>query len=108
MPDARRDRAIARADDWRMERMIDRLPHWLGKAARFLRRPSSRWLRVPAGLLLIVGGILAFLPIFGIWMIPFGLALLAEDLPPLRSFRSRILDWVERRRPHWLGLQSRP
>ena len=51
------------------------------------------------GLLLAFGGILGFLPIFGFWMLPIGLALLAEDIPPLRSGRSRILDWIEHRRP---------
>jgi hypothetical protein len=30
------------------------------------------------------------------------LALLAEDVPVLRSMRSRILHWIERRHPHWL------
>jgi hypothetical protein len=49
----------------------------------------------PAGLLLILGGLL-FLPILGIWMLPLGLLLLAEDLPVLRSCRSRILDLIER------------
>jgi hypothetical protein len=54
------------------------------------------------------GGVLSFLPILGIWMLPFGLALLAEDLPMLRSWRSRILDWVERRHPEWLNSTSHP
>ena len=53
-------------------------------------------------LLLIVGGVFAFLPILGVWMLPLGLALLAEDVRPLRSLRSRTLDWVERRHPYWL------
>jgi hypothetical protein len=94
--------ATAHGDDWRLERLIDRLPRRLGVAARFLRRPSGIWLRIPAGLLLIVGGIFAFLPILGVWMLPFGLALLAEDVPVLRSLRTRVLDWIERRHPRWL------
>jgi hypothetical protein len=53
----------------------------------------------PAGLLLILGGLLSFLPILGIWMLRLGLLLLAEDLPVLRSRRSRILDLIERHRP---------
>jgi hypothetical protein len=53
----------------------------------------------PAGLLLILGGLLSFLPILGIWMLPLGLLLLAEDLPVLRSWRSRILDLIEHHRP---------
>jgi hypothetical protein len=51
---------------------------------------------------------LAFLPILGVWMLPLGLALLAEDAPPLRSLRSRILDWVERRHPRWLQPEAQP
>jgi hypothetical protein len=91
------------ADDWRLARLIDRLPNRVRSTVRFLRRPSVRWLRFPMGLLLAFGGILGFLPIFGFWMLPIGLALLAEDIPPLRSGRSRILDWIEHRRPNWLA-----
>ena len=98
----------AASDDWRLERLIDRLPARLGAAVRFLRRPSGRWLRIPTGLLLIVGGILSFLPILGVWMLPLGLALLAEDSPVLRSWRSRFLDWVERLHPQWLKPKSQP
>ena len=95
-------------DDWRLQRLIDRLPPRLGAAVRFLRRPSGRWLRIPAGLLLIFGGILSFLPILGLWMLPLGLLLLAEDLRMLRSWRSKTLDWIERRHPRWLEAASQP
>jgi hypothetical protein len=53
--------------------------------------------------LLIIGGCLAILPVFGLWMFPLGLMLLADDIPPLRRFRDRALDWLERRRPHWFA-----
>jgi hypothetical protein len=53
-------------------------------------------------MLLICGGLLSFLPVLGLWMLPLGLLLLAEDVPPLKSARTRILDWVERRHPNWL------
>ena len=96
------------ADDWRLERLIDRLPQRAGSTIRFVRRPSARWLRIPTGLLLILGGVLSFLPILGLWMLPLGLALLADDFRLLRSLRSRTLDWVERRRPGWLAHQARP
>jgi hypothetical protein len=99
--------ARSHRDDWRLEKLIDRLPPRLSAAVRFLRRPSGVWLRIPAGLLLIVGGIFAFLPILGLWMLPLGLALLAEDIPLLRSLRSRVLDWIERRHPHWLEPRPR-
>lgn len=92
----------ASGDDWRLNALIDRLPKRLRTAVQALRRGSARWLRISAGLLLIAGGILSFLPILGVWMLPIGLALLAEDVPLLRSWRTRVLDWVERRHPTWL------
>ena len=93
--------------DWRLER-IERLANRLCGAVRYLRQPSGRWFRIPVGVLLIVGGIFGFPPILGLWMLPIGLVLLAEDVPLLRSWRSRTLDWVERRHPHRLGSGSRP
>jgi predicted DCC family thiol-disulfide oxidoreductase YuxK len=53
--------------------------------------------------LLIGGGILSVLPLLGIWMLPLGLMLLAEDLPPLRRVRDRVLDSVARHRPRWFA-----
>src|SRR5215831_13491346 len=41
-----------RADDWRLDRLIDRLPNRVRTTVRFLRQPSARWLRFPMGLLL--------------------------------------------------------
>jgi hypothetical protein len=55
------------------------------------------------GVLLTLGGVLGFLPIVGFWMLPIGLVLLADDVPLLRSARSRVLDWIEHRRPGWLA-----
>ncbi|MGH7091793.1 MAG: hypothetical protein ACREFQ_23130 [Stellaceae bacterium] len=40
-------------------------------------------------------------PVFGLWMLPLGLLLLAEDVPPLRRVRDRILLRLARRKPHW-------
>lgn len=91
------------ADDWRLERLINRLPKRIGAMIFFLRQPSSRWLRFPAGLLLTLGGILWFLPIAALWMLPIGLALLADDVRLLRALRSRMLDWIEHYRPDWLA-----
>ena len=55
------------------------------------------------GVLLIAGALLSILPIFGLWMLPLGLVLLAEDIAPLQRARDRSLDWVERHRPHWFS-----
>ena len=49
-----------------------------------LMADHARWIRIPAGILLILGGFAAILPLFGLWMLPIGLALLAVDLPMLR------------------------
>ena len=85
----------------RLDQLIDLLPKSWRSTAQWLRHPSQRWLRICVGVLLIVGGLLSILPLFGLWMLPFGLVLLAEDIPALRRALDRILEWIERRRPHW-------
>ena len=91
------------AGDHRLERLIDRLPQFLRSRVRWLRQPSLIWLRIPAGILLIAGGLLSFLPILGLWMLPLGAMLLSDDLSSLRSWRTRLLDWMERRYPRWFA-----
>ena len=93
-PDQERER--------RLELLVRRLPHRIQSAVRWLRRPAARWVRIPAGLLLMAASLLSILPIFGLWMLPLGLVLLAEDVPPLRHATGR-LAWIEHRHPHWLG-----
>ena len=88
----------------RLELLTRQLPRRWRRAVRWLRRPSVRPLRIGAGVLFIIGGLLAILPIFGLWMLPLGFVLLAEDFRPLRKPEARILSWIERRRPHWMGL----
>jgi hypothetical protein len=100
-PEVRAHATTTTTDDWRLDQLISRLPGRVRSAIRFVRHPSRRWLRIPVGILLTFGGVLGFLPIMGFWMIPVGLALLADDVPLLRSYRSRILDWVARRHAHW-------
>jgi len=86
-----------------VEKLIDRLPDRVRAPTRWLRRPSSRWVRVPTGVLLVGGGFLSILPLFGLWMLPLGFFLLAEDMPPLRRARNRILDRLQLHRPHWFA-----
>jgi len=57
--------------------------------------------------LFCLGGLLAILPVLGLWMLPVGLVLLAEDIPALRRMTDRCLDWIERRRPHWFHHEQR-
>ncbi|MBE7618086.1 hypothetical protein NO263_16290 [Gluconacetobacter entanii] len=88
----------------RMELLVRRLPARIQSLVRRLRRPSARWIRVPVGIVLVPAGFLAILPVFGLWMTPLGLLLLAEDISFLRRGMARLLAWVERRHPGWMGL----
>jgi hypothetical protein len=90
-------------DDHRLERLIRRLPEHRQPPVRWLRSPAARWVRLPLGILFLLGSFLFILPIFGLWMLPVGLLLLAEDVPALRRLRNRVLNWIERRRPHWFS-----
>jgi hypothetical protein len=103
----RRERRFQRQFD-ALERMIP------GSGGVFSRLRSNRWLpvRLPLAVLLIVGGVVSFLPVLGFWMLPLGLLLLAVDLPFLRGpisslvIRGRILGrrWVRR----WRKRRKRP
>ena len=44
--------------------------------------------------------IFSFLPILGIWMLPLGLLLIAQDVPFLQQPLASALGWVERK---WMG-----
>ena len=86
----------------RLALLLCRLPPRMRAVFQWLRRPSARWVRIPTGVLLIVGGMLAILPIFGLWMLPVGLVLLAEDVKPVRRWVGATLIWIEHHRPHWM------
>lgn len=90
--------------DHQLDRIERRLPGWLGRPLRWLREPGARWVRLPAGALLIIAGIFSILPILGLWMLPLGLLLLAQDLPFLRRPMRRALLWIERR---WIRRKAR-
>ena len=78
------------------------LPQPVARLFAWMRRPEARWVRIPTSAVLIVGGLLGFLPILGFWMIPLGAVLLAEDIPMLRRPTMRALGavqgWWDRRR----------
>ncbi|MEO9191336.1 MAG: hypothetical protein ABI224_15265 [Acetobacteraceae bacterium] len=84
-----------------LETLASRLPGWLRRAVYWLLKPSSKWLRIPLGGLLVVFGCFGFLPILGFWMVPMGALLLAEDFPVVRRPTIRaikaIQGWWERR-----------
>lgn len=60
--------------------------------------PGSPWMRKTAGVALVGGGMLGFLPILGFWMIPLGVAVLSVDSHPVRRARRRTEVWWGRRR----------
>ena len=74
-----------------------KMPTRLAKFIGWVRKPSSRLVRVPLAIVLIVGGIFSFLPVLGLWMLPLGLILIAQDLPFLQGPMARMLGWVERK-----------
>ena len=94
--------------DRKLDRFADKLPNWAARWLRWLRTPSSRWVRIPLAILLIGGGFLSVLPIFGLWMLPLGALLLAQDVPVLGRLLLPVLTWGERqwgrlRRRFWPG-----
>jgi hypothetical protein len=66
-------------------RFEQEVPLWLGAGLRWLRHPASRWLRIPIGVLLMIGGVFSILQGLGIWMLPLGLLLIAADVPFLQK-----------------------
>ncbi|SEN20401.1 hypothetical protein SAMN04488077_11379 [Roseovarius tolerans] len=67
-----------------------KLRQWRRRVQLWTGRNLPPGLRLVAGLLLICGGFLGFLPVLGFWMIPLGLAVAALDVVPLwRWLRGR-------------------
>ena len=72
----------------RFERQFDMLERLVpGSRTPLEALRSNRWrlIRLPLAVLLVLGGLVSFLPVLGIWMLPLGLLLLAVDLPFLRG-----------------------
>jgi len=101
----------------RLSRQFDLIRRTVPGTGRFidwLEADSARLVRFPIAILLILGGLLSFLPVLGIWMLPLGLMLLALDLPFLQGpvsgllvrFRRRIaIIWRQRLR--WMVQRDR-
>jgi hypothetical protein len=49
------------------------------------------------GVALTVGGVFGFLPVLGFWMVPLGLAVMAQDVPVMRRPTARLVAAVNRR-----------
>ena len=72
----------------RIRRQFDAIGRFAPPSRRIinplLRRKGMRWVRLPFGFVLMLGGIFSFLPVLGIWMLPLGIMLLAVDIPLIR------------------------
>jgi len=79
------------------------LPDRLVRVIRWMRDPEARWIRLPLGVLFIIGGLLWFLPVLGIELLPIGLLLIAEDVPFLRKPVARVMIWLERK---WVEMRN--
>lgn len=80
-----------------------KLPAGPARFVNWLRKPSSRLVRFPLAILLVIGGIFSILPVLGLWMLPLGLILIAQDIPPLQKPVAQMLGWFERK---WLARQA--
>ena len=85
----------------KFQRFSDLLPAPIAGPVNWLRSPAARWVRVPAGILLIILGFLGFLPILGFWMIPLGILLMAQDIAILRRPTRAAMTRIERKWSEW-------
>lgn len=89
---------MSEKDRRQLERQLDKIETQLPGPATgwlaWLRRPSHRFVRIPIGILLVVGSVFSILPLLGMWMLPLGLMLLAIDVPFLQRPTTRMLQWL--------------
>jgi hypothetical protein len=93
------------ARDWdeRVDRATAKLPERAQRMVRWLREPARFPVRLVAAILLMLGGIFSILPVLGLWMLPLGLALLAQDVPGLKVPMEKSARWIERQWRRWRG-----
>ena len=84
---------------WFQAKLSPRLARFVG----WLRKPSSILVRIPLALMLVLGGVFSFLPMLGLWMLPLGLVLIAQDVPFLQKPMAQMLGWIERK---WIARQQ--
>lgn len=86
------------------EGLEEEVPDRVSRAIRWLREPKARKVRIPLGVLFLAGGLLWFLPVVGVELIPIGLLLIAQDVPFLRKPVGRAMLWLERK---WRSVRRR-
>jgi hypothetical protein len=83
--------------DRMLARLQAKLPGSLARAMAWLLSPAAVFLRLPLGILFVIGGIFAFLPVLGVWMLPLGILLIAVDVRPVRRWVVHFWPKVEAR-----------
>jgi membrane-bound ClpP family serine protease len=64
---------------------------------RWVRKPQARKVRLVLGVMLLGAGVLGpLLPVVGVWMLPLGLLLIAQDVPRLQEPAAELVFWLER------------
>ncbi|UYV38739.1 hypothetical protein N4R57_06800 [Rhodobacteraceae bacterium D3-12] len=73
-----------------MAGVVQKSKRLIKRAQVWSRKHLPPGMRLVAGLCLMVGGVLGFLPVLGFWMIPLGVAVAALDVVPFwRWLRGR-------------------
>ncbi len=72
--------------------------HYIRLGSRRVPLPGSAAVRIAIGILLILCGLVGFLPVLGFWMVPLGVVVLSIDLPIARRLRRRVEVWWGKRR----------
>jgi hypothetical protein len=106
MPKAHRH-PVTRRDGDPLDQALDELerhaPNRLARLISRVREPSARIVRLPLGILCILGSFFWFLPVLGLWFLPLGLLLIAQDVPFLRRPVGRMTLYLLDR---WVSLRK--
>ena len=90
--------------DQAYEGLEQEVPDRVTRIIRWLRSPTSRWVRLPLGVLFVLSSFAWFMPVVGIEFLPLGLLLIAQDVPFLRKPVGRAMLWLEAK---WRTLRQR-
>lgn len=85
----------------RQDALLSKLPPRLGRFVKKLLEPQRKKLRIALGIFFILAGIFSFLPVLGLWMLPLGMILLAQDNKFCRNLSARLLGWAAKHHPEW-------
>jgi len=85
-----------------LDHLQQELPKSAAKPVEKLRRPEWKWVRIPAGVLLVISGLISSTPGLNVRFAA-GLALLAIDVPFLRKPTARGIRWGLDKWHEWRG-----